>query len=168
GLDYYRSGAPREEQRRAFEVQISIAREARLPLVIHLRDRNDGDRGDGAVAEAFSMLDRLAGGVAVVLHCFSATERGSEAAERGWYCSFAGNVTYPKSGALREAAAAVPEALLLVETDAPFLAPQPARGEPNTPANVVATARAVAEARQLTYERLEGAVEANAERALGW
>jgi TatD DNase family protein len=168
GLDYYRDRASPTDQRRAFEAQIGVARRSGLPLVIHLRD-GDGDGGDGAaVAEAFSTLDRLAEGLTVILHCFSAPSRVDEAAERGWYCSFAGNVTYPKAAALREAAAAVPEDLLLVETDAPFLAPQDVRGKPNQPANVVATARAVAEARGVGYEQLERAVDANAERALGW
>ena len=168
GLDYYRDRAPGDEQRRAFEAQIEIARKLGLPLVVHLRDRDDRDQGDGAVAEAFSLLDRLAEGVAVILHCFSAPSRVGEAAERGWYCSFAGNVTYPKSGALREAAAQLPEELLLVETDAPFLAPQPVRGKPNAPANVVATAQTVAEARKTSYEQLERIVEDNAARAFGW
>ena len=168
GLDYYRDRAPADEQRRAFEAQIEIARKLGLPLVIHLRDRDDRDHGDGAVAEAFSLLDRLAEGIAVILHCFSAPSRVGEAAERGWYCSFAGNVTYPKSDALREAAAQLPEELLLVETDAPFLAPQPMRGKPNAPVNVVATAQTVAEARKTSYEQLERTVEANAARAFGW
>ena len=168
GLDYYRDRAPRNEQQRAFEAQIGIARKLGLPLVIHLRDRDDGDQSDGAVADAFSLLERLADGIAVILHCFSAPSRVGEAAERGWYCSFAGNVTYSKSGALREAVAQLPEELLLVETDAPFLAPQPMRGKPNAPANVVATAQAVAEARETSYEQLEHTVEANAARAFGW
>lgn len=170
GLDYYRDRASPADQRRAFEAQIEVAGRAGLPLVIHLRDgEGDGADGDsGAVAEAFSILDRLADGMTVILHCFSAPSRVDEAAERGWYCSFAGNVTYPKSARLREAAAAVPEDLLLVETDAPFLAPQDVRGKPNEPANVVATARVVAEARGVAYEQLERAVDANAERALGW
>jgi TatD DNase family protein len=168
GLDYYRDRAPREEQHHAFEAQIGIARKAGLPLVIHLRDRDEDDRDDRAVAEAFSMLDRLAGDVTVILHCFSATSRVGEAAERGWYCSFAGNVTFPKSGALRDAAATVPEELLLVETDAPFLAPQPFRGKPNAPANVVVTGRTVADARGAGYEQVERAVEANARRVFGW
>jgi TatD DNase family protein len=166
GLDYYRDRAPREAQRFAFESQLWIARNTGLALVVHLRDHPD--RPGEAVAEAFSILDRLAGGLTVILHCFSAADRVGEAAQRGWYCSFAGNVTYPKSRALRQAAAAVPESLLLVETDAPFLAPQPVRGKPNQPANVVATAQAVAAARDLSYERLEAIVEANAERALKW
>ena len=90
------------------------------------------------------------------------------AAGRGWYCSFAGNVTYPKAAGLREAAATVPTAQLLVETDSPFLAPQPLRGKPNQPANVVATAQVVAEARGVSYERLERTVEENAARVFGW
>ena len=84
----------------------------------------------------------------MILHCFSAPpERVAEAAEHGWLCSFAGNVTYPKAEELREAARRVPDELLLVETDSPFLAPQPVRGKPNQPANVVATAERVAEVR---------------------
>ena len=83
--------------------------------------------------------------------------------EQGW-----GTFTYPKAEGLREAAATVPAALLLVETDSPFLAPQPLRGKPNQPANVVATAQVVAEARGVSYERLERTVEENAARVFGW
>jgi TatD DNase family protein len=168
GLDYFRDGAPREDQLRAFRAQLEIARGAGLPLVVHLRDRDDVEQPDGAIADAFELLSREAGGVTVILHCFSAPARVGDAAEHGWYCSFAGNVTFPRSDALREAAAAVPEELLLVETDAPFLAPQPQRGKPNAPANVVATAAAVAAARGVDYEQLESCVEANAERAFAW
>ena len=168
GLDYYRDRAPRDAQRRAFEAQIAIAREAGLALVIHLRDREHDDGAGEAVAEAFATLERLADGGTVILHCFSASSRAAEAAERGWLCSFAGNVTYRRSEALREAAAAVPDELLLVETDAPFLAPQPVRGKPNSPANVVATAGTVAEARGIPYEELDRLVESNAERVFGW
>ena len=160
GLDYYRDRAPRDDQRRAFEAQIEIARASAKPLVIHMRESLD---------DTFEVLRTSADGVAVLLHCFSAPpESVAEAAERGWYCSFAGNVTYPKSEALRKAAAQVPDDLLLVETDSPFLSPQPQRGKPNQPANVVATAAAVAEARGVDYEALEGLVEANARRAFGW
>ena len=168
GLDYYRDGAPHADQMRAFEAQIEIARRHELALVVHLRDRDDAGQGEGAIGDAFELLGRAADGVTVILHCFSATARVEEAAERGWYCSFAGNVTFPRSEALREAAAAVPEQLLLVETDAPFLAPQPQRGKPNAPRNVVATAATVAEVRGVEYEQLERSVEENAERALGW
>jgi TatD DNase family protein len=168
GLDYYREGAPRADQARAFEAQIEIAARAGLPLVVHLRDLDDADRRGGAVDDAFAILVAKAEAVTVILHCFSAPSRVAEAAERGWYCSFAGNVTFPRSEALREAAAAVPEPLLLVETDSPFLAPQPQRGKPNAPANVVATAQTVAAARGVDYSQLERSVEANAKRALSW
>ena len=77
----------------------------------------------------------------MILHCFLAPWRVDDAIERGWYCSFSGIVTYPKSDDLRAAAAKLPAELLLVETDAPYLAPQPVRGKPNEPAHVVATAR---------------------------
>jgi TatD DNase family protein len=159
GLDYYRDRATREEQRAAFAAQIEVARRVQLPLVIHMRD---------SAADTFATLAELAGDLTVVLHCFSAAEGAAEAGERGWYCSFAGNVTYPTSEELRRAAAAVPEELLLVETDSPFLPPQRLRGKPNQPANVVASAEAVAEARGQSYEELERAVEANAARVLGW
>jgi TatD DNase family protein len=167
GLDYYRDGAPRAAQRAAFEAQIELARRALLPLVIHVRD-GEGE-GDDAVADVFSTLRESANGVTVVLHCYSAgPERVTEAAERGWYCSFAGNLTYPKAEELRAAARRVPDELLLVETDSPFLAPQAVRGRPNQPANVVETARRLAGERGLSYEELEGLVEANAARAFDW
>jgi TatD DNase family protein len=165
GLDYYRESASPADQRRAFEGQIEIARDLDLPIVIHARDV---DGASEAIDEVFATLDAKAPGHAVILHCFSAPQRVADAAERGWYCSFAGNSTYPKSEALRGAAAQVPENRVLVETDAPYLAPQPVRGKPNEPANVVATARVVAEARGVTYEELERTVEDNARALFGW
>jgi TatD DNase family protein len=165
GLDYYRDGAERADQRRAFAAQIEIARDLDLPIVIHARDR-EGD--NEAVEEIFATLDAKAAGHAVILHCFSAPQRVAAAAERGWHCSFAGNVTYPGAEALREAAAEVPEDLLLVETDAPYLTPQEKRGNRNEPANVVATARRVAQVRGVAYEELERVVEANARALFGW
>jgi TatD DNase family protein len=166
GLDFYRDSSEPEDQRRAFSAQISIARDAGKPVVIHLRDR-EGSKD--AVAEAFATLDREGDGVSVVLHCFSTGPAWAErAAERGWYCSFAGNLTYPKSESIREAAALVPDDRLLVETDSPFLAPQPMRGKPNQPANVVATAERLAEVRDVPYGELELTVEQNAARVFGW
>jgi TatD DNase family protein len=165
GLDYYRDGAPREDQRRAFAAQIEIARELDLPIVLHARDP---EGGSDAVDEIFATLDARAEGQAVVLHCFSAPARVGDAAERGWYCSFAGNVTYPSAEALREAAARVPEERILVETDAPYLTPQAKRGARNEPANVVATAELVAAVRGVSYEQLERTVEANARALFGW
>ncbi len=168
GLDYYRDRAPRDRQRHAFRAQIEIARRVAKPLVIHVRDGGATTDGE-ALEETFEILRAEAVGVTVVLHCFSAPpERAVEAADWGWYCSFAGNLTYPKSETLREASREVPDDLLLVETDAPFLAPQPVRGKPNQPANVVATAEGVAEARGVPYAELETIVEANAARVFGW
>lgn len=168
GLDLYRDRAPEEDQVRAFEAQIRIARRTGLPLVIHVRDAAGPGEGR-AVADTFALLAAEADGVDVVLHCFSATaERAEEAAARGWYVSFAGNVTYPRSHGLREAAALIPDELLLVETDSPFLSPQPVRGEPNAPANVTLTAEALAEARGVPYAELDCVVTANAARLFGW
>jgi TatD DNase family protein len=166
GLDFYRDRSDPDEQRRAFSAQIAIAARTGKALVIHLRD---ADGSEDAVSEAFETLDREGDGVTVVLHCFSAGAPWAErAAERGWYCSFAGNLTYPKAHAIREAAAVVPDERLLVETDSPFLAPQPVRGKPNQPANVVATAERLAEVRGVPYREVERTVEANAARVFGW
>ena len=166
GLDFYRDRADPDDQRRAFAAQIAIARSRRKPLVIHLRDR---DGSEDAVAEAFATLEAEADGADVILHCFSAGPSWAErASEHGWYCSFAGNLTYPKSEALREAARIVPDERILAETDSPFLAPQPVRGKPNQPANVVATAERLAEVRATGYEQLERQIEANAVRVFGW
>lgn len=165
GLDFFRDRAKPDAQRRAFAAQIEIAARVEKPVVIHIRDR---DGSDAAVSEAFEILAEQANG-AVVLHCFSAgPEWAARAAELGWYCSFAGNVTYPKARELRDAAAVVPADRLLVETDSPFLAPQPVRGKPNEPANVVATARVVAEARGTDYAEIEAAVDRNAVAVFGW
>jgi TatD DNase family protein len=165
GIDHYRETASPADQRRAFEAQVAIAVEHSLPIVIHGRDRDGETR---AIDEIFEVLDARAGDTPVVLHCFSAPERAADAAERGWRCSFAGHTTYPASGALREAAAQLPPELILVETDAPYLTPQPQRGKPNEPAHVVETARIVAAARGIPYEELDALVEANARALFGW
>jgi TatD DNase family protein len=91
-----------------------------------------------------------------------------ECIDRGWVCSFAGNVTYPKSRDLQRAAKQIPDELLLVETDAPFLSPQAVRGKPNEPGNVAHTARFVAELRDTGYDELDALVELNASRVFGW
>ena len=160
GLDYYRDHAPRDDQRRAFEAQLELAARLELPVAIHTRAAED---------DTFALLREHAGAIpAVILHCFSAPDRLDECVERGYLCSFAGNVTYPKAVELHEAARQVPEELLLMETDAPYLAPQPLRGKPNEPAHVTHTARWVAELRGVSYEQVERAVEANAARVFGW
>ena len=165
GIDYYRDMATPAEQRCAFEAQIGIARERGLAIVIHARDKDDETR---AIDEIFELLDAQAGDTPVILHCFSAPWRAADAAARGWYCSFAGHTTYPGSEELREAAAQLPAELILVETDAPYLAPQTVRGKPNEPAYVVDTARVIAEQRGVSYEELEETVEANARALFGW
>jgi TatD DNase family protein len=166
GLDYYRDTSPRDAQRDAFRAQIAIARRAGLPLVIHLRDQAGTH---DAMDDTFATLAAEAGGVTVILHCCSVPpDRVGEAVERGWYCSFAGNVTYPKSDDLRETARRVPDDLLLVETDSPFLAPQSVRGKPNQPANVVEVAELLAAERGVSYVDLEATVEANAARIFRW
>ena len=115
------------------------------------------------------MLESQAGGVRVILHCFSMAERIEEClAHDDWWISFAGNVTYPKAEALRTAALRVPAERLLVETDAPFLSPQPVRGRPNQPAHVALTAQALAVERRVAYDELEAAVEASAAGVFGW
>ena len=159
GLDYFRDHAPREDQRRAFEAQIDLAARTGLPLVIHTREAED---------DTFALLRERAGELTVILHCFSAPSRVDECVERGYMCSFAGNATYPKALELQAAARELPEELLLVETDSPYLSPQPVRGKPNEPANVVATAQFVAELRGVSYEQLDAAVERNAARVFGW
>jgi len=159
GLDYYRDYAPRADQHRAFEAQLELAARAELPVVIHTRAAED---------DTFALLREHAGSLAaVILHCFSAPDRLEECVERGYLCSFAGNVTYPKAADLQVAARELPSELLLVETDSPYLAPQPVRGRPNEPANVTHTARFVAELRGVPYQELEQVVDANAERVLG-
>ena len=104
----------------------------------------------------------------VILHCFSMPDRLDACLERGWWISFAGNVTYPNAQDLAAAVERVPLDRLLVETDAPYLTPQEQRKHRNQPAFVVHTARFVAERRGIAYEELEAAVDANAARLLGW
>jgi TatD DNase family protein len=160
GLDYYRHGAPRADQRRAFEAQIELARQAGKPVVIHTRD---------AVEDTLAVLEASAGGVRVILHCFTMVARIEQClAHEDWWISFAGNVTYPKASDLRVAAVRVPAERLLVETDAPFLSPQAVRGAPNQPAHVAHTARALALERRVAYDELEAAVEGAAAAAFGW
>jgi TatD DNase family protein len=159
GLDYFRDYAPRADQQRAFEAQLELAGRVGLPVVIHTRAAED---------DTFALLREYAAELpAVVMHCFSAPERIEECVEHGYMCSFAGNVTYPRATDLQVAARELPAELLLVETDSPYLAPQPVRGKPNEPANVVHTARFVAELRGVSYEELERTVDANAERVFG-
>jgi len=158
GLDFHRDHSPRDVQRAAFAAQLEMARAAGVPVVVHSRE---------AAGETFALLTEHAAGTTVVLHCFSAADRVDLCNERGYYMSFAGNLTYKKADDLRRAAVAAREDLLLVETDAPFLAPEPRRGRENRPSNVVHTAALLAELRGWDAARAAAVTTANARRAFG-
>ena len=156
GLDFFRDYAPRDRQRRVFAEQLELAAELGKPVIVHSRD---------AEVETAELLGTFAGNV--VLHCFSSPRLLPVALERGYYVSFAGNVTYPKAGDLREAAVRVPADRILAETDCPYLAPQPVRGKTNEPAYVVHTVAALAGARGEDAVELERQIDANAAAAFG-
>ncbi len=156
GLDYHYGADRAAGQLRLFEEQLALATEHDLPLVIHTR---------AADADTAAHLRNHEG--TVVMHCFSEPGLLDAAVEHGWYVSFAGNVTYPKAQSLRAAAAAVEPTRLLVETDAPYLAPQPVRGRPNEPAYVVHTLAALAELRGADADELGAQVDVNASAAFG-
>ena len=159
GLDFYREATPHADQRRAFAAQIALAREAGKPLVIHSR---------AAEQQTLAQLGCEARGVQVVMHCFSMPAHLDECLQRGYVISFAGNVTYPRARELAGAARRVPQERLLVETDAPYLTPQPVRKERNRPAHVVHTAAFLATLRGVAPEQLERALERNAAGVFGW
>jgi len=156
GLDSVRQHASLAEQRRLFDAQLELASELELPIVVHSRE---------ASAETAKALEPFRG--PVVLHCFSSPRLLPAALERGYYVSFAGNVTYPKASDLRDAARSVPADRLLVETDSPYLAPQPVRGRRNEPANVVHTIALLAEERGEAPADLAARTHANATAAFG-
>jgi TatD DNase family protein len=156
GLDFYRMRSPRVDQERGLRAHAALARACGKPLVVHVRE---------AWEDVLRILaDERAENV--VLHCFSGDAAvAKECASRGYFLSFAGNVTYPKNEHLREAAAVVPGDLVLVETDSPFLAPQALRGRDNAPANIPLVLEAVAQAREESPDELREATSANARRA---
>lgn len=151
GLDNVRQFASPMEQRRLFDAELALADELDLPVVVHSRE---------AAADTAAALSSFDG--TVILHCFSSPDLLAPAVERGYYVSFAGNATYPKAPELREAAAAVPEDRILVETDSPYLSPQPVRGRRNEPAHIVHTIAALAEVRGEAPEMLAARTHANA------
>jgi TatD DNase family protein len=156
GLDFYRAYAPRDDQRRVFIEQLRLAQKLDLPVIIHTR---------AAEEETAALLEDFDG--TVVMHCFSSPGLLPVALERGYYVSFAGNVTYPKAVELREAAAQVRADRILMETDCPYLAPQPVRGKRNEPAYVVHTLASLAETRGENPDELARRIDANAVAALG-
>ena len=156
GLDGHHGAETLREQRALLHEHLALAESLGLPVVIHSR---------AASAATTAALEPFHG--TVILHCFSEPELLEPALERGYYVSFAGNVTYPSAAQLRASAARVPGDRILVETDTPYLAPQPVRGRPNEPMNVRLTLAALAEARDDDLAVLEAQIDANATAAFG-
>ena len=155
GLDYHYDMAPREAQRAGFLRHIAAARETQLPLVIHAREADDD-------MAAILTEETGKGAFPAILHCFSSGAALAEAGVRlGLHVSFSGILTFKRSDELRAIAAAVPLDRLLVETDAPYLAPVPHRGRRNEPSYVVETAKVLAEAKGITPDQLAQATSDN-------
>lgn len=160
GLDFFRNLSPRERQTEVFAYQLSLAQKLAKPVVVHLRD---------AYRQGLDMLERTgpfpAGGI---IHCFSGNETDARRAlDLGFHISIPGTVTYKKNDQLRSIVASLPSEQLLLETDCPFLAPEPLRGKDNEPAYIVHTARKVAEVRGVPFENICRTTTANAIRIFG-
>ena len=158
GLDYHYDHSPRDLQQRVFIEQLELARRWSCPIIIHCRE---------AWADCLAILDQhwRASGLGGIFHCFSGTlEEARRGIEMGFMISFAGNATYPKAQNLREVAAALPLESILIETDSPFLAPQPFRGRRNEPAFVAEVARTLAPVRNLAPQEFAAATSANFRR----
>ncbi|HVA30999.1 MAG TPA: TatD family hydrolase [Gaiellaceae bacterium] len=156
GLDWFRDYAPRDRQLRLFEQELELAADVGKPAVIHTRAADE---------DTLAALASFGGGV--VLHCFSSPHLLGTALERGWYISFAGNATYKNAVDLRLAATQVPAGRILAETDCPYLAPQPVRGQRNEPAYVVHTIAALAQARGEEADELAAQIDRNAIECFG-
>jgi TatD DNase family protein len=158
GLDYYYDHSPRDVQQRAFREQMELAQAAKLPLIIHCRD---------AWSDCLDMLDKCwkPTGLGGILHCFASTigdaRRGLD---MGFMVSFTGNLTYPKAQNIRDVAKDLPPENILIETDSPYLAPQPMRGKRNEPAYVAEVAKALANVRNLGTEETAAVTSANFRR----
>ena len=160
GLDYYRDRSPRDLQQKAFADQIRLARELKLPLIIHDRDAHEDVMR--------IMREENAAEVGGVLHCFSGDlKMARQCVELGFYISFPGTITYPNNEALREVARGLPIDVMLIETDCPYLAPQKWRGKRNEPAYVRATAEYLAELKGLTLEDVARITSLNSHRLFG-
>jgi TatD DNase family protein len=158
GIDYHWQPYDRDRQHAVFIEQMGIARDARMPIIIHTRDAWD---------DTFALLEQhwAPSALPCILHCFTGNaEQARRAVALGFYLSFAGVVTYPKATDVHEAARIIPSDRLLVETDSPYLPPVPYRGKRNEPAYVVHTARRVAELRDETFESVAAATSSNLRR----
>jgi TatD DNase family protein len=161
GLDYHYDHAPRDVQQRVLIDQLKLARAARRPIIVHCRE---------AWPDCLVLLDEhwRASGLGGIFHCFSGTlEEAQRGLDMGFLISFAGNITYPKAQNLRDVARALRIESLLIETDSPFLAPQPHRGRRNEPAFVTEVARTIATVRDLALEQIAAATAANFRRFFG-
>jgi len=158
GLDYFYDHSPRDVQERVFRDQMALAREARLPIIIHCRDAWD---------DCLKLLEEVwrPAGLGGILHCFTSTlEDAKRGLDLGFLISFAGNSTYPKTQNLRDVAKALPLENILIETDSPYLAPQAYRGKRNEPAYVVEVARTLASVRDLPAEEFAARTAGNFRR----
>jgi TatD DNase family protein len=154
GLDYFYDHSPREVQQEVFRRQMELARNARLPIVIHCRPSNNSEN---AWDDTIKMLTDhwKSSGLGGILHCFTGEwKHASAAMDMGFCISFAGNVSFPKAETIRQLATKVPLDRMLIETDSPFLAPVPYRGKRNEPAFVVNTAEAIAQLRGVKKEEI--------------
>jgi TatD DNase family protein len=159
GLDYHYDFSPREVQREVFRRQVALAAELNLPVVIHTREATD---------DTFAILRESGTRVRGVFHCFTGdTAMARSALDLGFFISFAGILTFPRATELRDVAKFVPAGSLLVETDAPYLAPVPSRGKRNEPAFVVRTVEVLAELRGVPVVELAAQVTHNFEVLFG-
>jgi TatD DNase family protein len=158
GLDYYYDHSPRDVQQRVFREQMELAHAAKLPLIIHCRD---------AWSDCLDMLEQhwKPTGLGGILHCFTSTiEHARRGLDLGFMVSFTGNLTFPKAQNIRDVAKDLPLENILIETDSPYLAPQPVRGKRNEPAYVAEVAKALANVRDLGTEETAAATSGNFRR----
>ena len=159
GLDYYRDRSKKEDQKRLFHKHLELAEKHNLPVIIHNRE---------ASIDCLEIVRKYSGRVSGVVHCFAGSrDDAEEFLELGFYISFAGPITFPKAENLREALKAVPVEKLLLETDCPFLAPQPKRGKRNEPSYLQYTIPVLAELYKLTVEDIERITTLSAKKLFG-
>lgn len=168
GLDFYRDFTPVAKQIEAFEAQLGLAAELGLPVTVHNRQA-DGEVMARLERHSRAAAGKLEGRPPGVLHCFSGDHKlAARALAAGYLISLAGNLTYRRANALRAVAQWLPEEAILIETDAPYLAPVPFRGKRNEPKHVVETFRLLTEIRKTTSESLAGQLQSNCHRVFGW
>ncbi|MGA3089333.1 MAG: TatD family hydrolase [Terriglobales bacterium] len=167
GLDYFYDHSPRETQKTVFREQMEMARTLKLPIIIHCRP---SDGSENAWNDCLAMIAEhwTSSGLGGILHCFTGScEHARRALDMGFMISFAGNITFPKAQPIRDAAQMVPLDRLLIETDSPYLAPIPHRGERNEPRFVALVARKIGELRGLSAEEIGGQTTRNFYRFFG-